>query len=533
MIRKIPTLRKKVRVPRLLQATFIAVAAVFSIGLIAPAAQAERSAQVPFMGENPSGKMKADGSPLHKSGEQKRMFAAPKNNGLADDDFKAECPRSLKCVVMPAAYASNGGDSGNYGNYDKANRPHDMKINSIVIHDTEGTFESVKEAFQNPSFYASSHYVIDTDGTVYQFVRNKDVAWHAGNWTTNEHSIGIEHVGYAAEGGTGYTPEMYRSSAALVKWLTRKYDIPRDRQHILGHDNVQAPRESLIANMHVDPGPYWNWQNYMGDILMPNFWKHHRHNKHSNDYGIFGGNRWNKNQKKRHDYNTYKMWRSRSVAVTIAPTWPKSKQVVTGCWPTDKCAPADPQPVNFVYLRTEPRSDAPLITDSVLGQGTTDLGNAAAKAFYGQQFAVEGANFDRGGVWVKIWFSGQPAWFYSPWDAPTAWPALGKYATPKAGSDSAPIYGRPLPEESDYPDDFTPPAGAISYPTPLPYSIEAGQRYQVMGKPVRADHFYTWTIDSSQDKYDHTLFKGKEWYVPVQYNNRFGYVKLSDVDIKR
>jgi N-acetyl-anhydromuramyl-L-alanine amidase AmpD len=500
MITKLSTIYKKTKVPRLLQATFIAVAAFFVAGAAPIAVHATSlSTPLPFMGDNPSGKTKSDGSPLKPLLKQLAPSAPKKNT----DTFQAECPKEIKCVVMPAAYAMNGSDPGNYGNYDKANRPHDMDISSIVIHDTEGSLASVEQAFQDPTFYASSHYVIDTDGTVYQFVPDKDVAWHAGNWTTNEHSIGIEHVGYAAQGSTGYTPEMYRSSAALVKWLSAKYDIPRDRQHIIGHDNVQAPNPSLVTSMHVDPGPFWNWQNYMA---------------------LIGTSAFSQNTMS-HNWD----WHNKSV--TVAPTWPLSKQPVTGCWPTDNCAPSTPLPTNFVYLRTEPNVDAPLISDTVLGQGTTDLGNAAAKAFYGQTFAVQDAKFERDGVWFKIWFSGQSGWFYSPWNAPSALPASSKFATPK-GNDSVPIYGRPLPEKTDYPADFTPPAGAVTYPTPLPYMIGTGQRYQVMGAPVRADHFYAWTIDSSQDKYDHTVFKGKQWYVPVQYNNRFGYVKLSDVTIK-
>ena len=482
---------------RLLQVTFVAIAAFSIIGLAPMVAQAvPSSSAVPFMGDNPSGKIKPDGSPL-QSADRPSVFSAPKKA----DTFPAECPHEIKCVVVPAAYASNNNDPGNYGNYDKANRPNDMKINSIVIHDTEGSLQSVIQAFQNPTFYASSHYLVDTDGTIYQFVPTKDVAWHAGNWTTNEHSIGIEHVGYATQGSSGYTPAMYRSSAALVAWLSAKYDIPRDRQHIIGHDNVQAPNPALVTGMHVDPGPFWNWQNYMALIGASAF----PQSKNNSWHGEL---------------------------VTVAPTWPLSKERVTGCWPTDKCVSSQLQPTNFVYLRAEPKSTAPLLADTVLGQGTTAINNASAKAFYGQTFAVQDVRVDRDGIWYKIWFSGTSGWFYSPWTAPAALPASGKYATPKPGHDSIPVYGRPLPEKSDYPADFTPPVGAITYPTPLPYTIKTGQRFAVMGAPVRADHFYAWTIDSSQDTYDHTVFQGREMYVPVQYNNRFGYVRLDDVVMK-
>lgn len=93
-------------------------------------------------------------------------------------------------------------------------------------------------------------------------VRPQNVAWHAGNWYINSHSIGIEHEGYAAVGGYWYTENMYKSSAALVKYLADKYQIPLDRQHIIGHDNVPGLTPAAQKGMHWDPGTYWNWNHY-------------------------------------------------------------------------------------------------------------------------------------------------------------------------------------------------------------------------------------------------------------------------------
>ena len=49
---------------------------------------------------------------------------------------------------------------------------------------------------------------------------------------------------------------MYRSSARLVRHLADKYDVPIDREHILGH--VEVPGAT-----HTDPGPGWDWDRYM------------------------------------------------------------------------------------------------------------------------------------------------------------------------------------------------------------------------------------------------------------------------------
>ena len=56
---------------------------------------------------------------------------------------------------------------------------------------------------------------------------------------------------------------MYRSSAALVRYLAHQYGIPLDRAHIIGHDNVPGPTNHLTVVQQWDPGPYWDWNHYM------------------------------------------------------------------------------------------------------------------------------------------------------------------------------------------------------------------------------------------------------------------------------
>lgn len=141
---------------------------------------------------------------------------------------------------------------GNYSDYSRGTGD----IRYIVIHTTQGSYAGAISWFQNPSANVSAHYVIrSADGQITQTVREQDVAWHAGNWTYNLQSIGIEHEGWIDQKGW-YTDAMYRSSALLVRHLAEKYDIPMDRQHILGH--VDVPQAT-----HTDPGPYWDWKYYM------------------------------------------------------------------------------------------------------------------------------------------------------------------------------------------------------------------------------------------------------------------------------
>ncbi len=130
-------------------------------------------------------------------------------------------------------------------------------LNFIVIHDTEGSYTSAISWFQNPNSGVSAHYVIrSSDGQVTQMVRNADTAYHAGNWDYNVRSIGVEHEGFMNQQGW-YTEAMYTSSSQLIRTMADRFNIRKDRAHIVGH--YQVP-----GSTHQDPGPLWNWNYYMG-----------------------------------------------------------------------------------------------------------------------------------------------------------------------------------------------------------------------------------------------------------------------------
>lgn len=152
--------------------------------------------------------------------------------------------------------------SSNYSNYGRG--PGD--IDTIVIHDTEGSYSGAVSWFQNCSSQVSAHYVVrSSDGDITQMVQDEDVAWHAGHWDTNERSIGIEHEGYASDPDRWYTDSMYRASAALVSRLCDTYGIPKDRDHIIGHFEVPgcSTGSGGGSGCHTDPGSGWDWDYYM------------------------------------------------------------------------------------------------------------------------------------------------------------------------------------------------------------------------------------------------------------------------------
>jgi hypothetical protein len=140
------------------------------------------------------------------------------------------------------------------------------KITTIVIHVTDGgSLTGNVSWLTNDKSEASSHYVVARDGSIVQLVPLHDVAWHSGNSRVNLHSIGIEHLGETYD-PAGFTSAEYRASARLVAWLVRRYDIPVDRKHIIGHSQVPDPFHPGLfggSEHHTDPGPYWHWAAYL------------------------------------------------------------------------------------------------------------------------------------------------------------------------------------------------------------------------------------------------------------------------------
>ncbi len=141
------------------------------------------------------------------------------------------------------------------GNYTGASRGPEP-IDYIVIHVTQGSWSSAINWFQNPDSNVSAHYVIrSSDGKIAQCVGDRNIAYHAGNWTYNERSIGLEHEGFIDDPGW-FTEAMYRSSAKLAAFLIGRWGVPLHRTYIIGHSEVPGAD-------HTDPGKWWWWSYYM------------------------------------------------------------------------------------------------------------------------------------------------------------------------------------------------------------------------------------------------------------------------------
>jgi 20S proteasome alpha/beta subunit len=171
--------------------------------------------------------------------------------------FTAQAAADYGRAAWYGAYWNGARSCSSSINFCKAGRST-QEIDRIIIHVTEGPWSSAINWFKDPRAGASAHYVVrSSDGFIGQSVREEDIAYHAGNWPYNTSSIGIEHEGFVND-PSWFTEAMYRSSARLTAYLCQKYSIPIDRDHIIGHGEVPYP------NTHTDPGPYWDWDRYMG-----------------------------------------------------------------------------------------------------------------------------------------------------------------------------------------------------------------------------------------------------------------------------
>nr|BFE61698.1 peptidoglycan recognition family protein [Dactylosporangium thailandense] len=397
-----------------------------------------------------------------------------------------ECPPDLPCEWIPAPYADLGG--GDYGNHDLGDRSASQRVRYIVIHDTEEYYDRTVQLVQDPAYVSWNYTIRSADGHVAQHVKAKDVAWHAGNWYVNATSVGIEHEGFAAE-GAWYTEAMYRASAKLVRYLAARLDVPLDRGHIVGHDNVPGTVPSTVAGMHWDPAPYWDWGHYF-DLL----------------HAPFRGT-----------------GTAHTGLVTIDPDYDANRPAFTGCDGTTG-GPCPSHGASALILHTAPDANAPLLSDPGLhpdgSAATMALSDTGSRVSAGQTYAVAG----RSGDWTAIWYLGQRGWFLNPPAHPAAKWATGLVAVPKPGRATIPVYGRAYPEQAAYPAGV--PYQAI---TPLQYTFAAGQRYAVAGI-VPGEYYRAVSFDGSAPG-DRTVVRGQTKYVQIQFGHRFMFVNLDDVQL--
>jgi N-acetyl-anhydromuramyl-L-alanine amidase AmpD len=163
-------------------------------------------------------------------------------------------------AVAPAAAAPVTRIPASRANYAHAPRPASA-VRLVVLHVVEGSYWGAISWFRNPRARVSAHYVVSRQGAIAEMVPPWNVAWHAGNGWVNRHSIGVENEGFTGIPWT-FTDREYRSCARLVASLLRRYLLPIDRRHVIGHAQVPDPFHPWLSggfSHHTDPGRYWDW----------------------------------------------------------------------------------------------------------------------------------------------------------------------------------------------------------------------------------------------------------------------------------
>lgn len=117
-------------------------------------------------------------------------------------------------------------------NYDTNRKP----INKIIIHWIVGNLAAADATFTKTSAGTSAHYGVE-DSTIHQYVLEQNVAYHAGVYSVNQESVGIEH---SASPDRPASESTYKTSGELIYEIAKRYNIPLDRQHILKHSEVKA-----------------------------------------------------------------------------------------------------------------------------------------------------------------------------------------------------------------------------------------------------------------------------------------------------
>ncbi len=143
------------------------------------------------------------------------------------------------------------------------NRNQDISM--LVYHYTACSFAVTHKVFTKPASEGglSCHYVIDTDGSIHQYVDESKRAWHAGNsmWgdikqDINSASIGIEVINDGFNVKTNscspYTKEQIESCILLGQAIMGKYNIKP--YNVVAHSDIAPTRK-------IDPGPHFPWKH--------------------------------------------------------------------------------------------------------------------------------------------------------------------------------------------------------------------------------------------------------------------------------
>jgi N-acetyl-anhydromuramyl-L-alanine amidase AmpD len=163
-------------------------------------------------------------------------------------------------------------------------------IDLIILYSTEHPADEALKLWCE-SHSLSGHYIVTAKGEVWQVLRDADAGWHAGNHEFNLRSIALAVEGYAdpenpnnaAKQLSWQTPEQLQALARLIKWLCERHQIPTDRTHIIGKNQVPGVSTQAFpsggpqfwggASNKSSPGAFWDWGRLMEKLGRTPVWR--------------------------------------------------------------------------------------------------------------------------------------------------------------------------------------------------------------------------------------------------------------------
>lgn len=148
------------------------------------------------------------------------------------------------------------------------------RVAAICLHVAEGSRTGVYQWFSNPASDVSAHYLVNKDGTVWQFVATEDTAWANGIVRVPDRSIGwlvdcvdrgqnpnrltvsVETERYWRE---PLTEPQYVTLVALLRELLAKYGLQPSRETIVPHAAIDSVGRARCPG-NVD------WARLLGDL---------------------------------------------------------------------------------------------------------------------------------------------------------------------------------------------------------------------------------------------------------------------------
>ena len=159
--------------------------------------------------------------------------------------------------------------------FDKCpNNINSRKIKHLVLHHiADKSFEdAIKALIDNK---VSAHYIIDSDGKIYQLVEECNVAYHAGvsYWRgqdgLNKTSIGIEFYN-PKPFEQNFTDAQIKSGIILCQDIIKRHNIAPE--NIVGHneiayfpDNEENRINGIVGKLgrKQDPSPLFPWEEFV------------------------------------------------------------------------------------------------------------------------------------------------------------------------------------------------------------------------------------------------------------------------------